>query len=56
MEGHSSIKYPCENCERQESCSYKDCQEYVMWFSQEWKIIQEEARKIKEKKLRRVRW
>ena len=56
MKERPKIKYPCTKCKRQQPCSYKDCQEYMAWFAQEWKDIQEAARRVKEKKLRRIKW
>lgn len=50
------VEYPCTTCERTQTCSYKECSAFRSWFSQEWKDIQEAARRIKEKKIRRIKW
>jgi hypothetical protein len=41
-------KYPCDDCTHPQSCTYKDCQKFRLWFSCEWKIIRKAAEIIKE--------
>lgn len=56
MDKLPKIEYPCTKCDRIEPCQYRDCRRYMVWFHQEWESIQEAAKEIKEKKIRRIKW